>query len=132
MKKILPIVAVLLVAGLTLSGCAMFKAAKAPVKECLTAWKKGDFETAYSYFVEGTEVPKDEFIEYAKENEVKKFKLFRVSISGSDGTGEVQGTITLKGGEKTGCLFYIIEVEEDVWKIETMEQFDPSLIPETS
>ncbi|MBN2380220.1 hypothetical protein JXM67_10525 [candidate division WOR-3 bacterium] len=132
MKKILPLVAVILVAGLALSGCAMFKAAKAPVKDCLTAWKKGDFEKAYSYFVEGTEVPKDEFIEYAKENEVKKFSLTHISISGSEGTGEVRGTVTLKGGEKTGCLFCIKEVSEDVWMIQTMEQFDPSLIPESS
>ncbi|MBD3286949.1 hypothetical protein GF359_09890, partial [candidate division WOR-3 bacterium] len=130
MKKILPIVTVVLLAGLALSGCATFKAAKAPVKECLTAWKKGDFEKAYSCFVEGTEVPKDEFIEYAKENEVKKFKLFRVSISGTEGaTGEIQGTVTLKGGDKTGCLFYVKEISEDVWKIETMEAFDPDLIP---
>lgn len=128
MKKILPIVAVVLIAGLALTGCAMFKAAKAPVKECLAAWKKGDFETAYSYFSEHTNIYFEDFKAYAEENPIKAFKLNNISIG--SGKGTVKGTVTLKDGTKLGCSFNIVEEQEDVWKIWDLEQFSIDLMME--
>jgi len=134
MKKAILLVAMVLIVGLALSGCAMFKAAKEPVKGCLDAWKKGDFEKAFSYFVEDTDIPYEEFKVYAEENPIKAFSLNNISLSegveGAPSTGEVSGTVTLKGGSKLGCKFYIIEISEDVWKINDLEEFSTDLIPE--
>jgi hypothetical protein len=129
-KKAIVVITIALIAVAAVSGCAMFKAAKAPVKDCLTAWKKGKLEEAYSYFSDEMKAnyPFETFKEYAEAYPVKKFNLNNISIS-ADGTGEVKGTVTIKGGEQLGCLFKIVEVSEDEWTINGLQNFSKDLIP---
>ena len=129
-KRAVSVIVLALVMVAAVSGCAMFKAAKAPVKDCLAAWKKGKLEEAYSYFSDEMQAnyPFETFKEYAEAYPIKKFNLNNISIS-ADGTGEVKGTVTIKGGEQLGCLFEIVEVSEDEWIISRLHAFDKNLIP---
>lgn len=128
-KKLLAVIVVAMVAMLVIPGCAMFKAAKAPVKECLDAWKKDDFEAAFSYFDADSPVPYGMFADYAKENPIKKYTLNNISVS-AEGTGTVKGSVTMKDGEKLGCYFEIVEVKEDEWAIWDMKPFSKDLLME--
>lgn len=129
-KKALIIAAVALLAVIVIPGCAMFKAAQEPVKECLNAWKKGDYVKAYSYFSEQMQAGYsfETFKEYVQAYPVKKFSLKNTSIS-ADGTGYVQGTVNIKGGDKLGCKFEIVEISDDNWKVVRLHAFSKDLIP---
>ena len=129
-KTAIVIAAMAFLALVAVPGCAMFKAAQEPVKNCLNAWKKGDFEKAYTYFSDELQAvyPIETFTEYAEAYPVKKFSLKNTSISAA-GTGYVQGIVNIKGGDKLGCKFEIVEVTEDNWKIYEVHAFSPDLLP---
>lgn len=129
-RRMLPLVALLGFVS-AFAGCAMFKAAKEPAKMCLEAWKKGDYETAYSYFADEAKANYSlgQFKAYAEANPIKKYSLSNVSVS-ADGKGTIKGSVTLKSGEKLGCKFEVVEISEDVWKIWILHAFSRDILME--
>jgi len=130
-KKVLSVVAVTLVAAFALFCCAAFNAPKEPVKAQLEAWKKGDYEEAYSYFSDDAQEVYSftAFKSYAEANPIKSFKITNINIS-ADGKGTIKGSVTLKSGEKLGFRHKVVEVFEGEWKIWSLEAFSRDILME--
>lgn len=131
MKKVLPVIAVALIAAFALSCCAAFNAPKEPVKAQLDAWKKGDWEEAYSCFSDDAQevYSFSAFKSYAEANPIKTFKITSISIS-ADGPATVKGSVTMKSGEKLGFRHKVVEAFEGEWKIWSLEAFSRDILME--
>lgn len=117
-RKLIPIFAIVLAAGFTLSCCGVLNAPKETVKAHLDAWVDEDLVEAYSYFAAELKesISIDEFAAQMDRVPVGSYKLTSVSISGTKGTAIVEGTVTLKGGERMGLRYELIE-KGDEWEI---------------
>lgn len=127
-KKALVLAVMVLAGGFVLQSCASFKAAQAPVKAHLEAWKKADFQDAYSYMASRLKenYSFQTFSRYARANPIKSFKMGDVSLA--EGRGTIEGSVTLKDGEKLGFRYKVVELREDEWMIASFEAFSKRLL----
>lgn len=117
-KKILPFIATMIIAALTLSCCAAFNAPKKTVKAHLDAWADEDVVEAYSYFAAELKesIPIDELAAQMDRVPIKSYKISSVSVSGTKGTAVIEGTVALEGGDRMGLRYELIE-KGDEWEI---------------
>jgi hypothetical protein len=117
-KKIVPVITIILLAAFTLSCCGAFNAPKQVVKDHLDAWSDKDVIEAYSYFARELKesIPIGDFAAQMERVPVRSFKLTSISISGTKGTAEIEGTVTLRGGDKMGLRYELVQ-KDDEWEI---------------
>lgn len=117
-RKLVPVFAIVLAAWFALSCCGVLNAPKKTVKAHLDAWVDEDLVEAYSYFAAELKesISIDELAAQMDRVPVRSYKLTSVSVSGTKGSAVVEGTVTLRGGERMGLRYELIE-NDDEWEI---------------